>query len=392
MIIIGADVCKSSVVFCCLDSENLPTDYAEYYRNGDNFHIAKADINGLKLLLSFTPDVIVMEPTGNNYSRLWTEKLGAAGVKVAMVGHSACKNYRKILALPDKDDPADALTLGYYYIANKDNPRRFVLNRDQTTFELRGRILRLQHLNKVQSIISNRLKQDLAYAFPERQDTTLGAPLFWGWLAGKRSSLRYDAELVASVGLGLSDDVLKAAISLYANMEREREVQAELTHLLKSPQFRPYVAVLTRYGMGARVQSLLISQIYPLQNYLDDDGKPIVERSRGRVSKRMTLKHLSERRFLKMLGLAPVREQSGTSINVTKKAGSNLCRDAVWQWAFTRIEPNSRRLKGEVGDMLKLKHDELKRSHPVKLARSKFMAYAARRVFYDLVAEIAQQD
>jgi transposase len=392
MRIIGADVCKSSVVFCYLESENLPTDYAEYYRNGDNFHTAKADINGLKLLLSFEPDVIAMEPTGNNYSRLWVEKLGAAGVKVVMIGHSECKSYRKILALPDKDDAADALTLGYYYLLNRDNPRRFVIQRDQLTSDLRDRILRLQHLNKVQSLVVNRLKQDLAYAFPERQNTQVSCLLFWGWLAGKRSSIRYDAELAASAGLGMSDDIRKAALSLYANMEREREVQAELSELLQSPQFRPYRVVLSRYGMGARVQSLLISQLYPLENFLDVQGQPIVERSRGRVSRKPTLKHLSERRFLKMLGLAPVREQSGTSIDVTKKAGSSLCRDAMWQWAFTRIEPNTRRLQGEIGDILKAKHIELKGSHPVKLARSKFLAYAARRVFYDLVAEIAKQD
>lgn len=392
MIIIGADVCKSSVVFCCLDSENPPPDYGEYYRNGDNFKTATADIHGLKMILECKAAVIVLEPTGNNYSRLWVEKLGAAGMKVALVGHSECKSYRKILALPDKDDSADALTLGYYYLLNHANPRRFVISRDDTTYQLRGRILRIQHLTRLQNMIGNRLKQDLAYAFPERQNTRMDAPLFWGWLAGERPSLRYDNELAKSVGLGLSDDVRVAAKALYANMQREKAVQIELKTLLDAPQFRPYRAVLSLYGMGARVQSMLISQLYPIENFLNADGSVIVERSRGRISKKKTLKHLSERRVLKMLGLAPTREQSGTSIDNTKKAGSNLCRDAMWQWAFTRIEPNRRRLQGELGDILKAKHDELKASHPTKLARSKFLAYAAKRVFYDLVAEIAKKD
>ncbi|MGL4835263.1 MAG: transposase, partial [Shewanella sp.] len=295
-------------------------------------------------------------------------------------------------ALPDKDDSADALTLGYYYLLNHANPRRFVIQRDDTTFQLRGRILRLQHLNRIQNMIANRLKQDLAYAFPERQSTAMNAPLFWGWLAGERPSIKYDNELAKTVGLGLSEDVRVAAKSLYDNMQREKAVQIELKTLLDAPQCRPYRAVLSRYGMGARVQSMLISQLYPIQNFLDADGQIITERSRGRISKKKTLKHLSERRVLKMLGLAPTREQSGTSIDNTKKAGSNLCRDAMWQWAFTRIEPNTRRLQGELGDILKAKHDELKASHPTKLARSKFLAYAARRVFYDLAAEIAQKD
>jgi transposase len=268
-----------------------------------------------------------------------------------------------------------------------ENPRRFVIQRDDITFALRGRILRLQHLSKVQTIQVNRIRQDLAYCFPERQDMRTEAPLFWGWLAGDRRSVRYDTELANTIGLGLTDDVRSAAKAIYANMQRETVVLAELNKLLAETQFIPYRAVLTRYGMGSRVQAMVISQLYPLENFLDESGRPIVERSRGRISKKLTLKHLSERRVLKMLGLAPTREQSGTSIDATKKAGSTLCRTAFWQWTFTRIEV-SRGLNTDLGVKLKNKLTELKGSNPTKLARSKFMAHAAREIFYDLVAEI----
>jgi transposase len=390
MLIIGADVCKSSVVFCCLDSENPPLDPSQYYRNGDNFQVASANIHGLKMLLDRNPSVIAMEPTGDNYSRIWAEKLAEAGVTVVMIPHSECKSYRQIWGLPDKDDAADALALGLYYIQHKDNPRRFVVCRDQVTSKLRGRILRLQHLVRLQNMMINRLRQDLAYCFPERQDTKLEAPLFWGWVAGDRKSLRYDQELANSIGLGITEDVQIAAKALCANLQRELTVLSELNTLLQEPQFRPYREVLSRYGIGARGQALIISQIYPIENFLDENKKPIVERSKGRFSKKPTLKHLSERRFMKMLGLAPTREQSGSSINITKKAGSGLCRTAFWLWCFTRIEPTRNRLKGEMGDKLRGRFDELLCSCPRKLARSKFCAYAARRIFYDLVAEIAK--
>jgi transposase len=387
-LVIGADVCKSSVVFCCLDTDNPPGDYNEFYRNGDNFQIAHANIHGLKMLLDLKPDVIVLEPTGVNYSRLWIDKLGEAGVRIVQVPHQACKIHRSLLRLPDKDDPADALTLGMYYLQYSDDPRRFVINRDAVTYQLRERALRLQHLVKVQNIMINRLKQDLAYCFPERQNTKADSPLFWGWLAGERKSIRYDAELKSSIGLGLTDDVRIAAKALYSNMLRERAVEQDLIEIIKDPQFGPYRTVLDRYGFGQRGQAMVVSQLFPLANFLDEKGRPIVERSRGRVSKRPTLKHLSERRVLKMLGLAPSREQSGTSVNITKKAGSTLCRTAFWQWGFTRIEVGRSRLKGELGDRLHSKYTELLCSHPTKLARSKFHAYTARQIFYDLVAEL----
>jgi transposase len=387
-LVIGADVCKSSVVFCCLDTNNPPEDYNEFYRNGDNFQVANADIHGLKMLLDLKPDVIVLEPTGVNYSRLWIDKLGEAGVRVAQVPHQACKVHRSLLRLPDKDDPADALTLGMYYLQYHDDPRRFVINRDAITYQLRDKALRLQHLMKVQNIIINRLKQDLAYCLPECQNVGTDARLFWGWLAGERKSIKYDTILAASVGLGLTEDVKIAAKALYANMLREKHVELELIEIIKDPQFTPYRTVLTRYGFGQRGQAMIISQIFPLSNFLDDKGRPIVERSRGRISKKPTLKHLSERRFLKMLGLAPSREQSGTSINQTKKAGSTLCRACFWQWCFVRIEIKHCRLKGDLGDTLFTKYSELLCSNPTKLARSKFHAYAARKIFYDLVVEL----
>jgi transposase len=376
------------IVFCCLDTDNPPEDYNEFYRNGDNFQVAHADIHGLKMLLDLKPDVIVLEPTGVNYSRLWIDRLSEAGVRVAQVPHQACKVHRSLLRLPDKDDPADALTLGMYYLQYYNDPRRFVINRDAVTYRLRDRILRLQHLVKVQNIMVNRLKQDLSYCLPERQNTGTNAPLFWGWLAGERKSIKHDAILEASIGLGLTDDVKIAAKALYANMLREKDVERELVEIIKDSQFTPYRAVLTRYGFGQRGQAMIISQIFPLSNFLDDKGRPIVERSRGRVSRKPTLKHLSERRVLKMLGLAPSREQSGTSVNNTKKAGSTLCRTAFWQWGFTRIEIKRCRLKGELGDKLFSKYSELLSSNPTKLARSKFHAHAARKIFYDLVVEL----
>jgi transposase len=109
------------------------------------------------------------------------------------VGHKELRNYREHhLNLPDKDDDADALALACYCFDYFDSPRRFIQIRDFTTTRIRELVLRLAHLNRVQSPIINRLRQDLAWQFPEiahvnsRRGIDGDVPLLWGWLCWER--------------------------------------------------------------------------------------------------------------------------------------------------------------------------------------------------------------
>lgn len=124
-------------------------------------------------------------------------------------------------------------------------------------------------------------------------------------------------------------------------------IEHELRQLLNAPQFVPYRKVFTRFGFGQRIQAILLSQIYPLQNYLNADGKPEVRIRKGRKSGKPTKRHLSLRRFMKALGYAPSQESSGDLQKSKVVGGSDLCRKALWQWVFTRIEPQRNRLSNE---------------------------------------------
>ena len=92
--------------------------------------------------------------------------------------------------------------LACYYMEHQKSDRRFVRIRDPIISQIRDIALRLQHLNRVQSPIINRIRQDLAWQFPEVAMTSLNAPLFWGWLAGERKSVRYDKKLINSSAWG----------------------------------------------------------------------------------------------------------------------------------------------------------------------------------------------
>jgi hypothetical protein len=139
------------------------------------------------------------------------------------------------------------------------------------------------------------------------------------------------------------------------------------------------------------LEAIILSQIYPLQNYFGAQGKPEVRISKGRKSGKPTKRYLSLRRFQKSLGLAPSLEASGDMRKLKIVGGSDLCRIAFWQWVFTRIEPKRNRLKNEIGQILGTCLDEEKAAgRPVRLVRSRISAKAAKLLFRELVKNLLE--
>ncbi|MBC1218467.1 transposase [Nostoc sp. UCD121] len=387
--ILGLDVSKSSVSACLLTEK--PEDPRQFYYECPFFKLS-ADAKGIQDLLALNGDIALLEPTGNNYSKLWGTHLARSGVEVRLVGHKELRNYRaNHLALPDKDDDADALALACYYFDYCQDQRRFVQIRDRTIVRIRELVLRLAHLNRVQSPIMNRARQDLAWQFPEvalvksRRGELGEAPLLWGWLAGIRKSTRYDRLYSQSVGLGITDTVREHAKRICDLQREEHVIEGELRELLADSRFEHYRTVFKNFGFGDRLSSVIISQIYPIEGFLVD-GKPEVRIRQGRNSKKPTKRHLSLRRFQKALGAAPSMEASGDSRKSKVVGGSDLCRKSLWQWVFTRIEPKKSRLKNDICRSLGEQLDTEKAAgRPVKLVRNRIAAKGARLLFRELV-------
>ena len=391
--ILGLDVSKSSVSACLLTEK--PEDPRQFYYECPFFCLS-ANALGIQELLALKPDIALLEPTGNNYSKLWGTHLARAGVEVRLVGHKELRNYRaNHLALPDKDDDADALALACYYFDYQQDPRRFVQIRDRTIVRIRELVLRLAHLNRVQSPIMNRARQDLAWQFPEvalvksRRGELGEPPLLWGWLAGIRKSSRYDRLYSQTVGLGITDTVREHAKRICDLQREEHVIEAELRNLLADSRFENYRTVFKKFGFGDRLTAIVLSQIYPIEGFLDADGKPEVRIRQGRNSKKPTKRHLSLRRFQKALGAAPSLEASGDSRKAKVVGGSDLCRKSLWQWVFTRIEPKRSRLKNDIGKTLGEQLDTEKAAgRPVKLVRNRIAAKGARLLFRELVKSL----
>ncbi|MEG4840829.1 IS110 family transposase [Microcoleus sp. B9-D4] len=397
--IIGLDISKASVS-CCLISEKVEEPREFYYRY--NFHKFAATAHGINELLALIGSeldrentIAIMEPTGVNYQILWGTQLARAGVEVRLVGHKELRSFREHhLGLPDKDDDADALALAIYGWDYQDTPRRFVQMRDRTIVQIRRLTLRLAHLNRVQSPIINRARQDLAWQFPEValiKSLRSGekVPLLWGWLCGERQSVKYDLLLERSIGLGITDDLRRHAARICDLQREEMTLEFELSKLVAESQFLPYRKVFARFGFGRRVEALLLSQIYPFENYLAADGKPDVKIRTGRKSGKPTKRHLSLRRFSKALGYAPSQESSGDLQKSKVVGGSDLCRKALWQWIFTRVEVKRCRMANDISDRLGEIMDAEKASgRPVRLVRSRVAAKAVKLLFKELVREL----
>lgn len=387
--VLGIDISKSSISACLLTS--IPAEVRQFYYNYD-FKFFKADASGIKGVLELNPDIAILEPTGTNYSKLWVTILAQNGVEVRLVGHKELRNYRAYhLALPDKDDNADALALACYGI-DYSSPARYVAMKDATTARIRELILRLNHLNRVKNPLSNRLRQDLAWQFPEaahiksRRSIKGNVPLLWGWLCGQRASKKYDRLYLDSIGLGISSTVKLHAERLCSISDEEFAIECDIKKLLEDSKFLPYRKAFQSFGFGLRLEAIILSQIYPLQKFLGEDGKPIVQFIKSRNLKKSTKRKLSLRKFQKMLGLAPNKEYSGDRQLIKVSGGNNLTRIAMWQWVFTVIEPKGNRLNNKIGEKLGKKIDEEKAAgRPTRLVRSRVAAQGVKLLFSELV-------
>ena len=218
-------------------------------------------------------------------------------------------------------------------------------------------------------------------------------PLLWGWLCRQRQSVKYDLLLERSIGLGITDEVRRHAARICDIQREEMVLEFELSKLVGESQFLPYGKVFARFGFGRRVEALLLSQLYPFENYLGTDGKPDIKIRKGRRSGKPTKRHLSLHRFCKALGYAPSQESSGDLQKSKVVGGSDLCRKALWQWIFTRIEPQRSRLNNDIGDRLgELMDLEKASGRPVRLVRSRVAAKAVKILFKELVRELVQSE
>jgi hypothetical protein len=403
-LIVGIDVSRSSISACFLLEK--PSNPRDDYFDADIevFHSNIENLNKLRARIeSFTADkvVAICEPTGMNYARLWMNKLSDWGVEIRMISNSKLPNYRAELMGKEgksgaKTDDIDAFAIACWYFDKPDTS--YLKIRDPLVAEIKNICLRLEHLNRVQSPIINRMRQELAWQCPEIALVKSGklqddlAPLLWGWLAGRRKSKKYDHVLEGTIGSGIEEQTRWAA-KQYCEIEEEIfRLKKQLVQLIDSPPFNEYRQIFTKFGFGYQLQGYLLGAIYPIEDFLKD-GQPEIKIRKNRQTRKESKLKLSERRFMRAVGMGVIREDSGQK-KKGKQSGSALCRKALWQWCFTRLEvarnnPPLQFTYGQGENVEKMSPAENLRRRkkggtPVKLARQRVIARCIRELFKEL--------
>ncbi len=193
---------------------------------------------------------------------------------------------------------------------------------------------------------------------PSKQQSPTMLRFICGEEVSKRSQTIYSRSLASTVGSGLSSFSLEHAKRLLNLENQQISIERILFDLVNSEEFQMYNAVFDRFSFGRRVRGMLLSYCYPFESFLNHNGNEIKQKITSRNGKK-GVRYRSLAAFKLSLGYGMVEDSSGKSQGWVL-GGSKLCRIALWQWVFTRIEIKNGRLKNPIGEKLGKSVDAMK--------------------------------
>lgn len=370
--IVGLDIGRSTAVAAALDF--FPPNPKRYF-NEHRAEFVRIDTSvlGIEQLLALNPTALVMEPTGNWYSAFWREFAINAQIKIYWVGHADLAHQRGSYGFVNKRDDEDAFCLALTYLdkrfINIHGRARFLQFDSGKVAQVRRKFLELEQIDKNRTSLVNQLRQRLTLEFPEvarrnfYTSIDLGFTPLLGWLARRHTYTRiqneYDRSVARTIGIEISDYTRDQSEAICLLELREKKNIDELSSLLSSPEFSPYLKVFYSFGFGIRMQALMLSQVYPFEKFLVD-GKPYIEWEKGENGK-LQKRDRSLRSFQAYMGLSYSLKQSGDKRSKSFH-GSTLVRSHLYAWALARIAPQPpKRLNTSIGNILGEKFDTLRR-------------------------------
>jgi uncharacterized protein involved in tolerance to divalent cations len=357
--VLGIDIGARFVVAFSLSELPVGISYPEFYKRNAKISLSKIRMDNSKegssiklqdaieLLKEIKPDVIVMEPTGVWYSRLWARIAEQLGIEVKWIGHADLAHLRGAHKFKDKDDRTDAFCLAVAYfdpVFNSDNC--WLYWRAGVIADVNDRLLEIKSLESTTKILTQQIRQRLKYEFPEIADRAItnsrthdGFTPWVGWLAGIYDYKRIRDDRTKSIATALSIDITQYtrdhAAAIAGNQIREVRLKSDLCDLLLDPTFDKYREPLERFGFGYVMQATILTNIYPIEKFLVS-GKPHIDRyedDRGKHKKNMSLSG-----FQISLGMGKRLIESGGS-STLEYSGSSFARKMLYCWITTNVLP-----------------------------------------------------
>lgn len=308
MRVLGLDISKLSATYWLLDT--IPDDPKSFSRKTKQQKLEVSQ-DGREKLLAMDFDFAVLEPTGI-YSRIWRHWLKQANRDYRLVGHWELKSYREGWKIASKTDKLDGLAMAMYGLERHSRPASWLVERD---YQLSDLINYHSHLNEQKNGYQNNLRQKLAWQLPEWHDRKIGrawrgsVPGILNAIAGEPSE-KWQREIENSCGVGL--DRTAASLARILIQIEEEEILAEqwIDAELEKDIYKPYVEAARRCGFSHWLTAVMISSIYPFEQFLVDGKRKITHYLSQQNSKRV-YKDESLRSFKLACGVGLVWVQSG---------------------------------------------------------------------------------
>jgi uncharacterized protein involved in tolerance to divalent cations len=357
--VLGIDIGAKFVVAFCLSELPVGMSYPEFYKRNAKISISKIRMDNSKegssvnikdaieLLNDIKPDVIVMEPTGVWYSRLWAKLAEQLGIQVKWIGHGDLAHNRGAYGFKDKDDRTDAFCLAVSYFDPIFNSRNSWLYwRTGVIADVNDRLLEIKSLESTTKVLTQQIRQRLKYEFPEVADRAItngrtpdGFTAWIGYLAGIHIYTRIEKERLKSIATALSIDISQYtrdhAAAIAGNQIREVRLKSDLCQSLLDPAFDRYRETLELFGFGYVMQATILTNIYPFEKFLLA-SKPHIDRYEDDEGKHKKNKSLSG--FQISLGMGKrLIESGGSSVEVY--SGSSFARKMLYCWIVTNVLP-----------------------------------------------------
>jgi uncharacterized protein involved in tolerance to divalent cations len=357
--ILGIDIGARFVVAFQLSELPVGQSYPEFYKRNAKISLSKIRMDNSKegssvnlkdaieLLTEIKPDVIVMEPTGVWYSRLWAKLAEHLNIEVKWIGHGDLAHLRGAYGFKDKDDRTDACCLAISYFDPIFNAGdSWLYWKTGVIADVNDRLLEIKSLESTTKILVQQIRQRLKYEFPEVADRAInngrtkdGFTAWVGYLAGIHDYTRIKNDHAKSIATELSIELSQYtrdhAAAIVGNQIREVRLKAILCDSLLDPAFDTYRETFELFGFGYVMQSTMLANIYPIEKFLVD-GKPHIDRyedDRGKHKKNTSLAG-----FQLSLGMGKRLIESGGSTSLIY-SGSSFSRKMLYSWIVTNVLP-----------------------------------------------------
>jgi transposase len=318
--------------------ESVPENPKEFVQ-GPDFSEFKIEYNRNDLDAALqSADLVVLEPTGG-YESIVLHRAQVLGIEVKLANTKRLTAFRNDMGVP-KTDRYDAFALAAFGHSKANDKTAFV--RPIELIDLREMLQDRRSLTTQRRSLINRFRQRLHREVPEIQQfdqrrnwrhPSQGLFKYCAGKEGKRSAW-WNEQISDTCGCGMTDFTRDIGKQIYQLDERTIDLERQIDLYLERPEFEIYQQAFDKFGFSQLLRAWWLCRIYPFEQFLDDDGKPITFTRRAKESGKVVTVHRSLSRFKCILGAGTVPNTSGIRGEALGRSGGRYARNRKGEKAY----------------------------------------------------------